>query len=86
MIIRGDGQHSRRYIYAADAFDTILHRGQFGQVYNIGSIDEVTNLELCAKLLAVFNISQTESGDWIEHTKDWPFNDRRYTVDGTKVR
>lgn len=87
MIIHGDGQHSGRYIYAgdaADAFDTIPHRGQFGQVYNIGSVDEVTNLELCAKLPAVFNMSQTESGDWIEHTKGRPFNDHRHTVDGTE--
>ncbi|OCL12722.1 dtdp-glucose-dehydratase [Glonium stellatum] len=89
LIIHGDGQHSRRYIYAgdaADAFDTIFHRGHFGQVYNIGSVDEVTNLELCMKLLAVFDIPQTEAGDWIEHTKDRPFNDRRYAVDGTKLR
>lgn len=64
----------------------MLHRGQFKQVYNIGSVDEVTNLELCAKLLAVFNISQTGSGDWVEHTKDQPFNDRRYAIDGTKLR
>lgn len=88
LIIHGDGQHSGRYIYAgdaADAFDTIPHRGQFGQVYNIGSVDEVTNLELCAKLPAVFNMSQTESGDWIEHTKGRPFNDHRHTVDGRRT-
>lgn len=38
-----------------------------------------------SKLLAVFNISQTESGNWIKHTKDRPFNNRRYAVDGTKL-
>jgi hypothetical protein len=41
---------------------------------------------LISKLLAVFNISQTESGNWIEHTKDRPFNDRRHAVDSTKLR
>ena len=38
-----------------------------------------------SKLLAVFNVSQTESGNRIKHTKDRPFNDRRYAVDGTKL-
>jgi hypothetical protein len=38
-----------------------------------------------SKLLAVFNISQTKSGNWIKHTKDRPFSDRRYAIDGTKL-
>ncbi|KAF9933281.1 hypothetical protein BGZ67_004360 [Mortierella alpina] len=38
--IHGSGQHSRTYLYVADvanALDVILHRGEVGQVYNIGA-------------------------------------------------
>lgn len=85
--IHGDGQHTRRYLYAgdaADAFDTILHRGEIGQIYNVDSRDEISNLDLAGKLLHAFQVN--EKTGWIEHTKDRPFNDRRYAVDGTKLR
>ncbi|KAK4151519.1 hypothetical protein C8A00DRAFT_35848, partial [Chaetomidium leptoderma] len=59
VVLHGDGSPTRRYLYAgdaADAFDTILHRGQLGQIYNVGSHDEISNLALCKKLLAEMNI------------------------------
>jgi len=88
LILHGDGLHSRRYLYAgdaADAFDMILHQGETGQVYNVDSRDEFTNFELAHELLTEFG----KTGDhdsWIEFTKDRPFNDRRYAVDGSKLR
>lgn len=48
------------------------------------SRDEIGNLDLAKKLLGIFGITETES--WIQHTNDRPFNDRRYAVDGTKLR
>ena len=87
LFIHGDGQHTRRYLYAgdaADAFDTILHRGEIGQTYNVDSRDELSNLDVAKRLLSMFGIVDTET--WIQHTDDRPFNDRRYAVDGTKLR
>lgn len=92
VVLHGDGTPTRRYLYAgdaADAFDTILHKGTMGQVYNVGSYDEVSNLTLCSKLLTYLNIpheTQAELHKWIKHTHDRPFNDHRYAVDGTKLR
>ncbi|KAI9681110.1 MAG: hypothetical protein M1817_002392 [Caeruleum heppii] len=92
LLLHGDGKHSRRYLYAGDAvdaFDTILHKGSIGQIYNIGSYDEVTNLDLCSKLLDIFQLPHgpPESDEaWVKHAQDRPFNDRRYAVDGTKLR
>jgi dTDP-glucose 4,6-dehydratase len=46
-------------------------------------------LTLCSKLLAYLDIphsTQEELHKWIKHTHDRPFNDRRYAVDGTKLR
>lgn len=86
VVLHGDGKHTRRYLFAgdaADAFDTILHKGLIGQIYNIGSADEISNLTLCSKLLKEFGLS--ESDDWISHSQDRPFNDRRYAVNGQKL-
>lgn len=92
VVLHGDGSPTRNYLYAGDAanaFDTILHKGSIGQVYNVGSYDEVSNAELCNKLLTYLNIphgTPEEKAKWIKHTYDRPFNDKRYAVDGTKLR
>jgi dTDP-glucose 4,6-dehydratase len=91
-VLHGDGSPTRRYLYAADAadaFDTILHKGALGQVYNVGSHDEVSNIDLCKMLLKEMGIvhgDTTGLGKWIKYTHDRPFNDHRYAVDGTKLR
>lgn len=92
VVLHGDGSPTRRYLYAgdaADAFDTILHKGQVGQIYNVGSYDEISNFDLCGKLLTMMNIPQDSPEHlrkWIKYTHDRPFNDRRYAVDATKLR
>ena len=91
--LQGNGMHTRHFLYAsdaADAFDTILHKGEVGQVYNVGSRDEVSNLDLCSKLFQLFDIDcaqpVTITHPWIERVRDRPFNDPRYPVDGSKLR
>lgn len=92
VILHGDGTPTRRYLYAgdaADAFDTILHKGAMGHIYNVGSYDEISNLTLCSKLLTYLDIphkTQEQLHRWVKHTRDRPFNDHRYAVDGTKLR
>lgn len=92
VVLHGDGSPTRRYLYAgdaADAFDTILHRGQLGQVYNVGSYDEISNLDLCRHLLREFGLPHETAQDlarMVRYTHDRPFNDHRYAVDGTKLR
>ncbi|KAF4123220.1 dTDP-glucose 4,6-dehydratase, partial [Geosmithia morbida] len=92
VVLHGDGSPTRRYLYAADAadaFDTILHRGQLGQIYNVGSNDEVSNLDLCGKIMDAARIRRDGPDGtrrWIKYTHDRPFNDRRYAIDATKLR
>ena len=86
LLLHGDGQHTRRYLYAGDAaeaFDTILHKGEIGETYNVDSKDEISNLQLAEKLIGLFGM--TDSGNWIQYTRDRKFNDRRYAVDGSKL-
>ena len=88
--IQGSGSNSRRYLYgadAADAFDTILHKGCIGSTYNIGSSYEVENIDVAIKILTLFGHDTTNSinkfVDWVE---DRPFNDSDYNVDGRRLR
>ena len=92
VVLHGDGSPTRRYLFAgdaADAFDTILHKGEIGHIYNVGSYDEIANKDLCGLLLKELGIpceSEEDRQKWIKYTHDRPFNDHRYAVDGTKLR
>lgn len=91
LLVHGDGSPTRRYLYAGDivdALDTILHRGAIGQIYNIASKDEVSNNDICHKLLSIFNLpheTAEEVEQWVSYTEDRPFNDMRYATDGAKL-
>jgi dTDP-glucose 4,6-dehydratase len=91
LLLHGDGTPTRRYVYAGDivdALDTILHKGTIGQIYNIASKDEISNTDICHKLLDIFEIPHTREEDWnkwVQHTEDRPFNDQRYATDGSKL-
>lgn len=92
LIIHGDGTPTRRYLYggdAADAFDFVLAKGVVGQIYNVGSEAEISNLDLCKLLLAEFKrpvATQEELEKEIVFVRDRPFNDHRYAVDGSKLK
>ncbi|KAK9472437.1 uncharacterized protein V1510DRAFT_351183, partial [Dipodascopsis tothii] len=84
-VVHGDGSNSRRYLYAGDAvdaLDTILHLGKRGQIYNIGTPDEVSNLDLCRLIIERVGAP----ADAIAFSVDRPFNDRRYAIDATRLR
>lgn len=90
LFLHGDGNNTRKYLYgqdAADAFDTIFHKGEIGQIYNVGSEDEVRNIDVCLKVLDLFGLDTR--ADYIanvEHSRDRPFNDFRYAVNGDKLK
>jgi dTDP-glucose 4,6-dehydratase len=89
LILHGDGSPTRKYLFgsdAAEAFDAIFHKGKIGEIFNIGSEDEVANKDLCTILLKKFDIPEAEHSKWIEFSPDRPFNDLRYAVDCTKLK
>ena len=55
----------------------------------MGSYDEVSNIDICRRLLAEMGIpheTPEEFGSWVKYTRDRPLNAHRYAVDGTKLR
>ncbi|RLC80847.1 MAG: dTDP-glucose 4,6-dehydratase [Chloroflexi bacterium] len=81
----GDGLNVRDWLYVIDhceAIDLVLHRGQPGEIYNIGAGNELTNLELTRRILRLLNKPES----LIHFVEDRPGHDRRYSLDCTKIR
>jgi dTDP-D-glucose 4,6-dehydratase len=64
LCLHGDGSHRRSFIYVEDvarAFDTVLHKGIIGEIYNIGTEFEVSNLDVSRALLREYGLADKES-------------------------
>jgi dTDP-glucose 4,6-dehydratase len=83
--IYGDGLNVREWIFADEHSRAVLlalDRGRPGEVYNIGSGHEKTNLEVVREVLRI--MGKPES--LIQFVKDRPGHDRRYAIDCSKIR
>lgn len=81
----GDGKNVREWLYVLDncsAIDTVLKKGEVGEVYNIGSGAEKTNLEVTKLILKIMN----KPDSLIEFVKDRPGHDFRYSLDFAKIK
>jgi len=91
--IYGDGQQIRDWLYVGDhcsAIRRVLEAGQPGEVYNIGGLNEKTNLEIVHILCAILDevSPRTKGGSYksqITFVKDRPGHDRRYAIDASKI-
>ena len=82
--IYGDGLNIRDWIYVLDhcrALDFVLQKGKPGEVYNIATNQEKTNLELIHKLLDMMGKPQS----LITFVTDRPGHDRRYALNTSKI-
>ncbi len=83
--VYGDGLQMRDYQYVLDhceGIDLVLHRGQLGEIYNLGTGMEMTNIEMTKIVLET--LGKPES--LIQHVEDRPGHDRRYALDVSKIR
>lgn len=80
----GDGEHVREWLYVADncrGIQTVLERGEPGEVYNIGSGIKLTNLDVTRRIIDAVGASEEQ----IEFVDDRPGHDRRYALDTSKI-
>jgi len=80
----GDGSNVREWVYVADncrAIDTVLRDGTAGEIYNIGSGYELTNLEVTHRILDAVGASR----DLITFVEDRAGHDQRYALDKSKI-
>ena len=83
--IYGDGLNVREWIFADEHSRAVLMAldlGRAGEVYNIGSGHEKTNLEVVREVLRI--MGKPES--LIQFVKDRPGHDRRYAIDCSKIQ
>lgn len=84
--IHGDGSNVRSYLYCedvAEAFEVILHKGEVGHVYNIGTKKERRVIDVATDMCKLFNMDPDKSIQFVENR---PFNDQRYFLDDQKLK
>ena len=82
--IYGTGKNVRDWIYVNDhceAINLVLERGKRGEIYNISSGEEKTNIEVVSEILKIM-----QRPGLIEFVEDRPGHDIRYSLDSSKVR
>ncbi|WP_174614786.1 dTDP-glucose 4,6-dehydratase [Virgibacillus ihumii] len=82
--IYGDGQNVRDWIYVEDhsrALDRVLHDGKPGEIYNIGSNNEHSNLDMAKMLLNLMDAPES----LITFVPDRKGHDFRYAIDASKI-
>jgi UDP-glucose 4,6-dehydratase len=91
--LHGTGRNTRNFLYVEDvarAFDTVLHKGLIGNIYNIGGSNEFSNIDVAKKLLQLMG-KVGEDGieaavaKHIVFVPDRPFNDVHYHLDSSKL-
>ena len=90
--VYGDGQYTRDWLYVIDhaiAIDVIFHEGREGETYNIGGLNEWTNLDLihllCDLMDEKLDREKGSSAKLITFVKDRPGHDKRYAIDAAKL-
>ncbi len=81
----GKGLNVRDWIYVEDsaaAFETVLRKGNVGEVYNVGASNEYRNIDVVRKLLALTKSPSSR----IEYVQDRLGHDFRYALSSVKLR
>lgn len=91
--IYGDGGNIRDWLFVDDhveALLTVLNSGRIGDTFNIGGLNELTNLEVVRSICTILDeIRPRSSGnsyfDLRTFVKDRPGHDRRYAMNCDKI-
>ena len=92
--VYGDGQQIRDWLYVEDhceAIHLVLHNGIPGETYNIGGDNQPTNIVVVQTLCEILDELRPGSphvphSSLIQYVKDRPGHDRRYAMDGSKIK
>jgi len=88
LTLHGNGSHKRTFVFVEDvarAFEVILHKGSVGQIYNIGSNTEYSNLDIAHKLIELHGLT-AQKEKYITFVEDRVFNDKRYAINSDRLK
>jgi dTDP-glucose 4,6-dehydratase len=83
--IYGNGKNVREWIHVSDharALAYLSQKGNYGEIYNIGSGEEFSNIDIAEKLLEVMKSEVSK----IKFVADRLGHDMRYSLDSEKIR
>jgi dTDP-glucose 4,6-dehydratase len=90
--VYGKGDNIRDWLWVEDhasAIDSIFHQGRVGESYNVGGLNEWTNIELvlflCRLMDKKLGREDGTSEKLITYVKDRAGHDKRYAIDATKL-
>lgn len=90
--VYGKGENIRDWLWVEDhasAIDTIFHKGKLGESYNVGGLNEWTNIDLvnhlCDLMDDKLNRPKGTSKQLINFVKDRAGHDLRYAIDASKL-
>lgn len=90
--IYGKGENIRDWLWVEDharAIDVIFHKGKQGESYNVGGLNEWTNITLVRYLCSIMDDKlgreKGVSGKLITYVKDRAGHDMRYAIDASKL-
>ena len=90
--VYGKGDNIRDWLWVEDhanAIDTIFHKGKIGESYNVGGLNEWTNIKLvkflCQLMDKKLNRVSGTSEKLISFVEDRAGHDKRYAIDATKL-
>jgi dTDP-glucose 4,6-dehydratase len=92
--VYGDGLNIRDWLYVRDhceAICQVLEKGTLGEVYNVGGINEIKNIDVVTTICRKLDELRPRVGggkyeDLITYVTDRPGHDRRYAIDPTKIQ
>jgi dTDP-glucose 4,6-dehydratase len=92
--VYGDGQQIRDWLYVEDHAAAIwlaLTKGRVGETYNVGGLNERTNLEIVNRICCLLDQKSPRAdgksySTQITYVADRPGHDRRYAIDSSKIR
>jgi dTDP-glucose 4,6-dehydratase len=92
--IYGDGQQIRDWLFVDDHVNAIclaLVKGIVGKTYNVGGLNEKTNLEIVYRICSILDSLNPRSDgqsykEQIKYVTDRPGHDRRYAINSSRIR
>jgi dTDP-glucose 4,6-dehydratase len=91
--VYGRGENIRDWLFVEDHAEALLEvalRGRFGESYNIGGCNELSNIEVVRRICALLDELHVDSvigkrESLISFVTDRPGHDFRYAIDATKI-
>jgi dTDP-glucose 4,6-dehydratase len=83
--VYGSGENVREWIYVLDhceAILSVLTKGTPGEVYNVSSGNELCNLELVKRILALLDKPE----ELVSYVEDRPGHDLRYSLNSSRIQ